>query len=223
MLNIYLIGDSTVANCPAYEYPMAGWGQYFDQYFDQTKVSVINRAKGGASSNSFIEEGRLKQILNELKPNDYALIQFGHNDQKEYGSQTPERYRKYLTYYLDQISKWQAHPILVSPVHRRFFTSEGKVNNTLGEFPDVVRELAQQQSIPFVDLSKRTKELYEAYGVEQSKQLFTWLAPNEHANYPEGIKDNTHFSEKGARLVGELVCQEIKRLNLPLKAYIRSN
>lgn len=222
MLTIFLAGDSTVANCPLHEYPMAGWGQCFQEFFERDKVSVVNMAKGGASSNSFIEDGLLNDILNRIRPGDYVFIQFGHNDQKEYGSKTPERYRTMLTIYLDRVQAAGADPILVSPVHRRFFDQTGKLKNTLGEFPETVRELAQSRSIPFIDLSKQTQELYENYGEEKSKKLFTWLRPNEHVNYPEGVEDNTHFSIEGARLIGQLVCEELKKNQHPLGKYIKS-
>ncbi|BDG36146.1 SGNH/GDSL hydrolase family protein [Saccharococcus caldoxylosilyticus] len=83
-INIFLAGDSTVANCPPHEAPMAGWGQVLQAFFTDD-VKVYNYAKGGASSNSFIEEGRLQLILDAIEPTDYLFIQFGHNDQKPYG------------------------------------------------------------------------------------------------------------------------------------------
>ncbi|SEN51406.1 Lysophospholipase L1 [Amphibacillus marinus] len=220
-MNVFLIGDSTVATCPAHEYPMAGWGQYFQQFFKTKHVTVINKAKGGASSNTFIEEGRLTPILTELKADDLVLIQFGHNDQKPYGTITAGAYKACLSSYIDQIEARGSQVALVSPVHRRFFKENGQLKNTLGEFPEVVKQLATERNVPLIDLSLLTEQLYQQLGVEGSKQLFTWLEPHEHNNYPDGVQDNTHFSENGAKRVGQLVCEQIKRLNIMPLVYFQ--
>jgi lysophospholipase L1-like esterase len=85
-ITIFLAGDSTVASYPENEAPMAGWGQAIKEFFSN-EVVVHNHAKCGASSNSFIDEGRLEAILEYIRPNDYLFIQFGHNDQKEFGTE----------------------------------------------------------------------------------------------------------------------------------------
>lgn len=78
-IQVFLAGDSTVSDCPPHEAPMAGWGQVFGQLFSEG-VLVRNHAKGGASTNSFVEEGRLQAIAEHITQGDYLLIQFGHND-----------------------------------------------------------------------------------------------------------------------------------------------
>ncbi len=84
-IQVFLAGDSTVSDCPPHEAPMAGWGQVFGQLFSED-VLVRNHAKGGASTNSFVEEGRLQAIAERITQGDYLLIQFGHNDQKPRGT-----------------------------------------------------------------------------------------------------------------------------------------
>lgn len=38
---------------------------------------------------AFIDEGRWQKVLDRIKPGDYVLIQFGHNDEKSILSGTP--------------------------------------------------------------------------------------------------------------------------------------
>lgn len=214
---IYLAGDSTVANCPEHEAPMAGWGQFLHTFFNGNLL-IQNHAMGGRSSNSFIEEGRLQVILDRIQPNDYLFVQFGHNDQKSYGTEPYSTYQKCLTEYVDGARAKGAIPIFLTSVHRRRFDAEGKLENSLGDYPIAMIQLSETLDVPLIDLWAKTKVLYEELGVEQSKKLFTILEPNVHLNYPDGIKDNTHFSEAGAVEIGKLVVEGIEELQLPLIA-----
>lgn len=76
---IHLAGDSIVQSYRQEEF-IAGWGQYLPWFFDKEKVEIKNYAKGGRSSRSFINEGRLEQIKREIKQGDFLFIQFCHND-----------------------------------------------------------------------------------------------------------------------------------------------
>ncbi|MBU7591553.1 rhamnogalacturonan acetylesterase [Metabacillus halosaccharovorans] len=216
---IYLAGDSTVANCPNHEAPMAGWGQTFHEFF-QKNILIINKAMGGRSSNSFIEEGRLEAIMNEIQPDDFLFIQFGHNDQKSYGTEPYTTFQSNLTEYITGARTKGAYPILITPVHRRKFNEDGILENTLGEYPEAMMDLAEKLDVPLIDLWSKTRKLYEELGVEGSKKLFTIFAPNEQPNYPDGIIDNTHFSEHGAKEVARLVIEGIRDLRLPIEKYI---
>jgi lysophospholipase L1-like esterase len=218
-VQLFLAGDSTVASCPEHEAPMAGWGQVFQSFFSND-VIVQNMAMGGRSSNSFIEEGRLTDILGKIKQDDYLLIQFGHNDQKSYGTQPFSTYQSYLTQYITGAREAGAIPVLITPVHRRKFGEDGKLQNTLGDYPKAMAELAERFEVPLIDLWSKTKILYESLGPEDSKSLFVWFKAGEHLNYPQGIQDDTHFCEAGAYEVGELVIEGIKELDLPLAVHI---
>lgn len=219
-MRIFIAGDSTAANCPPHEAPMMGWGQVAAECFTD-KVEIINAAKGGRSSNSFIEEGLLDQIWEKISPGDYLFIQFGHNDQKHFGTEPWTTYPYYLTQYIDGARERGALPVLLTSVQRRTFGEGGLIKNSLGDYPASMKELADKKDVPLIDIWAKTKRLYESYGPERSIELFTWFAPGENANYPDGIQDNTHFCETGAREVARLVAQGIEELNLPLKAYIK--
>jgi lysophospholipase L1-like esterase len=83
-------------------------------------------------------------------------------------------------------------------------------------YTDAVKEVAQKAKVPLIDLDEKSKALLQMYGPETSKYLFNYLDPNEHPNYPDGRKDDTHFSELGARKIAEIVLAEIKQLHLEL-------
>ena len=70
--------------------------------------------------------------------------------------------------------------------------------------------------VPLIDLDKKSQELYQQLGPETSKLLFNYLEPGEHPNFPNGIKDDTHFSELGARKMAEIVLAEIRALHIEL-------
>jgi lysophospholipase L1-like esterase len=199
---------------------MAGWGQVLqDQFTDG--VRVHNEARGGRSSNSFIEEGMLAAILERIQPGDYLFIQFGHNDQKSYGTQPFTSYQSFLAQYIAGAREKGAQPVLITSVNRRKFDRNGKLAATLGDYPLAMRQLAKKLEVPLIDLWAKTKLLYEACGPEESKRLFVWLEEGEHPNYPAGVQDDTHFSEYGAREVSRLVIEGIRELKLPLAVHIK--
>jgi lysophospholipase L1-like esterase len=217
-IKVWLIGDSTMANKETKAYPETGWGMPFVYFFDSTVV-VDNRAKNGRSTKSFIEEGLWKPVEENLQEGDYVLIQFGHNDEvKEKVGRytTPDEFKQNLLRYVNESRAKKAIPILISPVARRSFDSTGNVKETHPLYTDIVKLTAQEANVPFIDLDQKSMKLLQQYGPENSKGLFNYLEPGEHPNYPEGQKDNTHFSELGARKMAELVLAEIKSLNLEL-------
>ncbi|PSA89917.1 rhamnogalacturonan acetylesterase [Bacillus atrophaeus] len=218
-IQVFLAGDSTVSDCPPHEAPMAGWGQVLGRLFSQD-VKVQNHAKGGASTNSFVEEGRLQAISEKISLGDYLFVQFGHNDQKPRGTEPYSTYQQYLRQFAETARGKGAVPVFVTSVQRRRFDADGRIEHTLGEYPEAMRALASELDVPVIDLLLKTKALYEAYGVEESKRLFVWFEPNEHPNYPEGIQDNTHFSEEGALEVAKLVAEGIAECKLTLSRHL---
>ena len=75
-------------------------------------------------------------------------------------------------------------------------------------------QVASSEHVVLIDHDSLSMEVYGKIGVEASKLLFLHLQPGEHPNYPAGKEDNTHFNELGARLMAQLVLQEI-RLKIP--------
>ena len=213
-IKVYLIGDSTMANKEIKAYPETGWGMPFVYFFDSTVV-VDNRAKNGRSTKSFIAEGLWQPVVDNLNEGDYVLIQFGHNDEgKEKVGRytTPDEFKINLTKYVNDSRNKKAIPVLITPVARRTFDSTGKIKESHPVYSDAVREVAKQMNVPLIDLDEKSKELLQQFGQENSKWLYNYTSVGEHPNYPDGHKDDTHFSELGARKMAEIVLAEIKSL-----------
>lgn len=212
---IYCIGDSTMANKKPEVYPETGWCMVLNRFFDNT-VTVKNRAVNGRSSKSFIDEGRWKAVLDSLKPEDFVLIQFGHNDEKEYDSTrytTPfGTYAANLGKFVSETRSKGATPILFTPIVRRKFDENGKLLDTHGDYPEAVRKVAREMNVPLIDLQKITEKWVNELGDGSSKKMYLWTQPNQ--NFPEGRKDDTHLSEEGATHVAQLALDECNRLKL---------
>lgn len=223
-VTLFLAGDSTVTDSSPAGFPFSGWGQMLPSFFKHD-VAVANHAKGGRSSKSFIAEGRLDSIMEELKAGDYLFIQFGHNDQKqdeERHTDPSTTYLQHLRQYIDAARSRNAIPVLVTSVHRRYFEATGKLRDTHGAYLDAVRRLAEEEGIPLIDLAEKSKRLFEEAGPEGTKSMFLWGAPGEWMNYSSGIKDNTHFQERGSLIIAGLVVQGIRENNLQtLVMYLR--
>ncbi|MDZ5472286.1 rhamnogalacturonan acetylesterase [Bacillus sp. 31A1R] len=224
-VTVFLAGDSTVSNYTESLAPRAGWGQMIGTFFDEDVV-IINAAKSGRSSKSFIEEKRLKKILRQIDKGDYLFIQFGHNDQKAYD---PNRYtdphttyKSYLKNYIDGARKKKAIPVLVTSVERRFFLKDGVAGNSHGDYQKAMIELGKEENVPVIDLASNSRTLFNKLGPEKTKELFLWLEPGESENFPDGIQDDVHFKEHGAREIARLVVEGIRELNLePLSTHIK--
>lgn len=223
--SLYLIGDSTMSDKKDPEKNLEhGWGQMLPGLMT-SDINIENHAVNGRSSKSFIDEGRWEAVLEKLKPGDYVFIQFGHNDQK---IQAPTRYTNPFTGYRYNLERFVkearekgAKPFLFSSVVRRNFNEEGVLVDTHGEYPLVVRMVAKDMDVPFVDLQWLTENLELAYGPEKSKNLHLHFEKGENEYFPEGKEDDTHLSKEGANLVASLALQEIAKLNPDFTKYIK--
>lgn len=211
---IFLVGDSTMANKPYRDgNPEHGWGQVFGLFL-KDGYRVENHAVNGRSSRSFRSEGRWDVVMERMKPGDYVIIQFGHNDQKIKDStrySAPETdYRAHLTRFVAEVRAGGGNPILATPIKRRRFDENGEFYGTHGEYPRVVREVAEATEVPMLDLQVLTRQLLIAYGEENSKKLFLFIEPGKYPSLPDGREDNTHLSAVGAfRVSDDLAKQEI--------------
>lgn len=225
-IKIFIAGDSTASIKETKAYPETGWGMPF-VYFWDSSVTVVNRAKNGRSTKTFINEGLWKSIYDEAGDGDYIFIQFGHNDEvptkKSYT--TEDEFRNNLVKYIKVSKTKKSIPVLLTPVARRKFDSTGRITGTHDVYSQIVRDVAALEKVTLIDLDKKSQALYQQFGPENSKLLFLQLRPGEHPNYPEGKDDNTHFNELGARLIAQLILKEIKeqlpdlseRITVPVK------
>ena len=212
-ITLWLCGDSTMSIKEKKAYPETGWGMAFVYFWDST-VTVQNLAKNGRSTSSFRNEGLWRKVMDETKEGDYIFVQFGHNDEvptkKTYTTET--EFKNNLKQYVAETRTRKAIPVLLTPMARRSFDSlSGKINGTHNVYAQIIRDVAKEEKVVLFDMDKLTQQLYQHFGIENSKLLFLHLKPGEHPNHPDGKEDNTHFSELGARLVAQLVLQEIKK------------
>ncbi|WP_162880797.1 glycosyl hydrolase family 28 protein [Paraliobacillus sediminis] len=222
-MNVFLAGDSTMSYYPKERFPRTGWGQVFQDYFNDD-VMVINEGASGRSTRTFIEEERLNKIDGQIRVGDYLFIQFGHNDAKVNSERYTEphtTYKQNLTKFVEVAWKRQAYPVLVTPVQRRNFNADGTVLDSHDQYAVAIRELAEELDVPLLDITKSSTVLLEEIGDENSKKLFMWIEPNQYEYYPEGEKDNTHFSLEGAKEIARLVIEAIKQKQLPLCHYLK--
>ena len=220
---VFMIGDSTMANKPL-DLPERGWGMALGAFLVNPAM-VQNHAMNGRSTKSFIDEGRWAKVTGELQPGDFVIIQFAHNDEKK---EDPKRYadpaggfRDNLRRFIAETRAKGATPILATPVCRRKFDAAGKLVDTHGAYPDAVRAVAREEKVALLDLTAATAKWLAAAGDEPSKPFFMWIAPGTHPKIPDGRKDDTHFTEAGAREVAALAVAQIRAQKLPLAKWVK--
>jgi len=207
---VYLAGDSTVTDQRSE--PGASWGQMLPRFF-KPEVSVANHAESGETLKSFLFEHRLDKLLSRMKPGDWLLIQFGHNDQKIQWPQTyveaATTYRDYLKAYIGEARRRGARPVLVTSMHRRKFDAAGRIINTHGDYPEAVRAVGRETGVPVIDLLDMSAALYEALGPDNA-----WKA------FADGGKDATHHNNYGAYVLAQCVVSGIRAQVPDLAAHL---
>ena len=231
--NIFLAGDSTLtdysleSNYQEKRYPQQGWGGVFQEFFvaDSLKtfksslaknVLVIDKAKGGRSTRTFFQEGRWRYIFENLKPKDWVLIQFGHNDESE---KKVDRYvgvpgyKEYLRLYIHQVREKGATPILVTPVSRNYPWKDGVLGDSHPEYAPAMIEIAKELKVDLIDLNKLSREMLTKKGKDYvTTAYFMNLPEGKYPAYPNGQKDDTHFQPEGAKAMAQIVYDEFKKI-----------
>lgn len=233
-VTVFMIGDSTMANKDTTGGKQErGWGMMLQQYF-KSGVVVDNHAVNGRSSKSFIDEGRWDVVLSKMKPGDYVIIQFGHNDEKPAADRHTDpgtTFDANLRRFVLESRARGGIPILCNAVVRRNFYrqvdssvddeslrnttyEDEKVNSdtlidTHGAYLLSPRNVARELGVPFIDANRVTHDLEQGMGIEGSRRLHMWFKPGEHPSVPKGRKDNTHYNVYGATVVAGLLAEEI--------------
>lgn len=233
-ITVWLIGDSTVADYSKYDnykserFPITGWGQVFQQFMSSNyleelsglihadTVVVDDRAVGGRSTRTFFQEGKWRAVYHALKPGDFVLIQFGHNDASE---SKPERYvntegyKEFLRLYILQTREKGAIPILITPVARNYPWKDNRLNNVHGEYPESMKEVAKETATQLIDLNELSMQFFSEKGRDYvTANYFMNLPAGKFEAYPDGQNDNTHFQPEGANEVAKLVFSGLKQL-----------
>lgn len=221
---LFYIGDSTVRNgSGAGGNGEWGWGDLTPVYFDSSRVNVVNRARGGRSSRTFLAQGLWDEVLRELKAGDVVIVQFGHNDGgaindtsrargtiRGVGEETEtidnlltgERevvhsYGWYLRRYIADARARGAVPIVASPVPRNIWKG-GSVVRDRDRYAGWARQVAEAEGVPFLDLNEIIAREYDRLGPERVRELFG--------------RDHTHTNLEGARLSARLVVAALRGL-----------
>jgi lysophospholipase L1-like esterase len=228
--SLFIIGDSTVKNSTQ---GLQGWGDEIGAFFDQTRIKVDNRARGGRSSRTFQTEGLWDQVLSELKPGDFVLMQFGHNDGgpvnddsrargslRGTGDETEEidnlitkkhevvrTYGWYMKKFVTDIKAKGATAIVLSQIPRNIW-KDGKVERVAGTYGGWAAVAAKSGGAFFFDLNDFVAGRYESIGQEKvGKDYF--------------LTDHTHTTPAGAQLNAQAVVTGITGLkNCPLAGFL---
>jgi lysophospholipase L1-like esterase len=212
---VFLVGDSTVCDQPAD--PYTGWGQQLPQYL-RKGLSVANYADSGESTVTYLGNPQLwATVQPQIRRGDLVLIQLAHNDK----TTDEATYRTNLETLVAGVRDKGGKPVLVTPIVRRWFNTDGTLNNGtallvngLGvNHPEVIRSVATAEDVPLIDLTTKTKAVVESLGVEGSKALYLY---NEK-------RDNTHTSTHGATVFAGLVRDELVAQHLVPKGLVRVN
>lgn len=210
---LYIIGDSTVRNTGK---DQAGWGSFIGEFFDSTKLVANNQAMAGRSTRTFIKEGRWDKVMSMLQPDDFVMMQFGHNEGSKPDTskngyrgvlkgtdidtvnlvwpdgkpETVHTYGWYIRKFVQDAKSKGAIPIVVSMIPKNEFR-DGKVLRADNDYGKWAKEIATQEAVPFIDLNRITG-------------------------------DHTHTNETGARLNAQSVIDGVKMLkDLQLNKYLK--
>lgn len=219
---LFIAGDSTVTDQP--DEPWAGWGQLLPRFF-KPDVAVANYAESGETLRAFRGEQRFAKILSQIHPGDWLLIQFGHNDMKEKGEGVGAltTFKKDLESYAAEAQKKGAKVVLVSPMIRRRFGPDGKMQATHGDYPEAFRQVAAEQKLPYIDLQSMSRVLFESMGADASKQAFVHYPANTFPGQAAALKDDTHFNNYGAYELARCVAEGLKTSAPELAAHLTND
>lgn len=206
---IYLTGDSTVQTYGAAQAPQQGWGQRIAEFFT-ADAKIVNKAIGGRSSKSYIDEGRLDEIVPLLQPGDYLFAQWGINDR--YRSD-PTRFtdpsttfKQYLSMYIDAARSKDAIPVLITPTPRLDFTN-GAFQNDFPEYCAAIKELGAATDTRVIDLQTKGLAYYTSIGLAQVQDTISL--------------DVLHFKVEGALQMARLVAEGVKESDLPINQFVK--
>ncbi|MFF3634925.1 GDSL-type esterase/lipase family protein [Streptomyces sp. NPDC002250] len=216
---IFVLGDSVPAPRTEDEAPMAGWGQKLDDLL-VGPIEVANYARSAMTTRKYFTE-RFPAMLNRMKRGDIVLIGFGCVDHMIHNGTRyvplPE-YRELLRLFAAYVHQEGGIPVTVTPMARYAFSPTGEVINTLGDYPQAMREIADQLGTPLIDLNRRTTELWAEIGPMRLRQYFSWVDAGEHPLHSDGSIDSTHLNHVGAFEVARIVVTGLCNLGILDKA-----
>ena len=237
---VYTIGDSTMQSYGTIEARcadnrMTGWVQVLPLAVNNNSVTIENKAVSGTSTLSFYNLGYIHPVYDSIKPGDYLVIQFGHNDEKPWMSQdaaknysplepihqlhpkateVPEwaqsrkTYEQWLREYAAAARMKGAQVVFATSIYRHFFEENGDAAYSHYGYPEAMVDTAAETGTPLLDLCSRTGEWLQALGKDASLKYYVAF---------HGGDDHTHLTYDGAVEVANMALNEIRRIGHPLK------
>ncbi len=204
---VFIAGDSTVTDRDSGT--TVSWGQLLPRFF-QPGVAVSNQAQSGETLKSFANALRLDKILSQMKKGDYLFMQFAHNDEKASWPQTyveaNTTFKAYLKVYIAEARLRGATPVLVTAMNRVNFNGAGLNTNSHGGYPEAMREVAQEENVPLIDLNRMSQSFYDAIGPANARAQIS--------------ADGTHSLVYGGYEFAKCIVMGIKQDKLDLAKYI---
>jgi len=194
---VYLLGDSTVCDQP--REPWDSWGQMLTRFL-KPDIAVANHAESGESVASSLSARRFDKVFSLMKPGDYLLMQFGHNDMKNKSPGALESYKSDLKHLVAETRKRGGIPVLVTSMERK----NGVEKDTLGEYPETVRQVAKEDNVTLIDLHAMSRALYKALGQDIDK----------------AFQDGTHHNNYGSYELAQCIVDGIRQSKLDLAKHI---
>lgn len=221
---VFLCGNSTVVDQELE--PWASWGQMIPRWFTD-RVAISNHAESGLSARTFVAGNRLEKVLSMMKPGDYVVCEFGHNDQKEKrpGDGAYYHFAYHLKIFVDKVREKGGNLLFITPTQRRSFDDpvSAKIQETHLDYPDAMREVARREGVPVIELHDMTRDFFETLGYEGSKKALVHYPANTFPGQDKELADNTHFNPYGAYEVAKMVVMGMKQLGLPLTKELRED
>ena len=200
-VDIYLAGDSTMADYPAERAPMTGWGQALRRYA-KDGVKVHNLACPGKSTKSFRNEGRWTALLNQVSPGDYVFIQFGHNDASPKSNNRADadtEYKENMRRFIRDVKAKKANPVICTSIVWMSYRN-GKISQSeyFGKYSEVARNVAAEENAALIDLNEWSKNELTKVGAEKAREYYMILEAGKYPFFPKGARDTCHLQENGA-------------------------
>lgn len=173
---VYILGDSTVCDQPSE--PWNSWGQMLPRFF-RPDVAIANHAESGESMRSSLGAGRVAKVMELIQPGDYLMAQFGHNDMKSRSPNALATYESDLKQLVADARAKGATPILITSMERK----AGVRSDTLGQYPETVRQVAKADNVALIDLHAVSKVFYTALGSDLDKAFQDGTHHNNYGSY----------------------------------------
>lgn len=168
--------------------------------FFQPEIAIANHAESGETIANSLRAQRFEKVFSRMQPGDYLFVQFGHNDQKDKGTNALPTYQTNLKKVVARTRALGGTPVLVTSMERK----NGVEQDTLAGYPQTVRDVAKAEGCALIDLNAMSRIFYKALGDDLGK----------------AFQDGTHHNNYGSYELAKCVVEGIQQAKLPLAAFV---